>query len=151
MSRKKISVGALMTRDDGTVLLVDPVYKDRWDLPGGILEDGEDPVTGLVREVREELGVACIVGAVRCLDYGASDWEGAEVVMMTFAASLADPDRGFDLQASEIREARWFTPEEALTLVTPRMRDRLEVALERVPVGRHGILVDRSAQRSAPA
>lgn len=33
-------------------------YPDCWDVPGGHLEPGEDPVDGLVRELSEELGVA---------------------------------------------------------------------------------------------
>lgn len=32
-------------------------YPDVWDLPGGHVEDGEDPRAALVRELREELGV----------------------------------------------------------------------------------------------
>jgi ADP-ribose pyrophosphatase YjhB (NUDIX family) len=31
--------------------------KDRFDLPGGFLRYNEDPITGVKREVREELGV----------------------------------------------------------------------------------------------
>jgi ADP-ribose pyrophosphatase YjhB (NUDIX family) len=34
-----------------------PPYAGTWDLPGGFLEAGETPDRGLVRELREELGV----------------------------------------------------------------------------------------------
>ena len=33
------------------------VYPDVWDLPGGHVEEGEDPQESLVRELREELGI----------------------------------------------------------------------------------------------
>ncbi|WP_324278419.1 NUDIX domain-containing protein [Blastococcus brunescens] len=32
-------------------------YPDVWDLPGGHVEDGEPPLTALIRELHEELGV----------------------------------------------------------------------------------------------
>lgn len=34
----------------------------RWELPGGKVEPGEDPVTALHREVHEELGVSLTLG-----------------------------------------------------------------------------------------
>jgi len=34
-----------------------PPYQGYWDIPGGFLELGEDPVEGLHREMMEELGV----------------------------------------------------------------------------------------------
>ncbi|MGO4760009.1 NUDIX domain-containing protein, partial [Streptomyces sp. 2MCAF27] len=46
---------ALIRDGRGRILLVDPVYKDGWDLPGGMAED-EEPASALVRELGEELG-----------------------------------------------------------------------------------------------
>lgn len=139
---KKISVGALAFDQSGRLLLVNPSYKDCWDLPGGILELQEDPVSGLVREVREELGVHCRVGELRAVDYVASDWEGAEVIMLTFSATLepADPVQ-FRISEGELLEAAYVDLDRALTMVTRRMTGRLRVALDLVPRGPHGILV----------
>jgi ADP-ribose pyrophosphatase YjhB (NUDIX family) len=45
---------------DGRVLLgrrsIEP-RRGHWDLPGGFLEEGEDPIDGLRREFREETGL----------------------------------------------------------------------------------------------
>jgi 8-oxo-dGTP pyrophosphatase MutT (NUDIX family) len=35
-------------------------YPDVWDLPGGHVEDGEKGAAALVREIREELGIAIV-------------------------------------------------------------------------------------------
>jgi ADP-ribose pyrophosphatase YjhB (NUDIX family) len=142
--RKKVSVAGIAFDDDGRILLVNPSYKERWDLPGGILERGEDPVSGLRREIVEELGLECRVGELRAVDYGASDWEGAEVIMLTFTIELSQHAlQDFELADEEIAEAAFHYPEDALTMVTPRMSDRLRVALRLVPAGQHGILVKR--------
>jgi 8-oxo-dGTP pyrophosphatase MutT (NUDIX family) len=55
----KYSVGAicLVERPDGRLLLVRQTYKDRWGVPGGLLQRGELPVVAGVREVMEEVGL----------------------------------------------------------------------------------------------
>ena len=46
--------------EDGKVLLVKEVLRERsrWNLPGGSLEPGETIEAGLIRELREETGLA---------------------------------------------------------------------------------------------
>ncbi|BCY09134.1 hypothetical protein L3i22_042220 [Actinoplanes sp. L3-i22] len=53
---------AAVLRDGDRILLCHRTagrrwYPDVWDLPGGHVEEAEDPPTALVRELREELGV----------------------------------------------------------------------------------------------
>ncbi|WP_182879909.1 NUDIX domain-containing protein [Microbispora sp. H10949] len=67
--RLRAAAGALLRDDEGRVLLVHPVYKDKWDIPGGIVEAGESPVSALLRELREELGIAPPVGRLACVDW----------------------------------------------------------------------------------
>lgn len=54
------SVGALaVVRDEaGAVLLVRHTYKPGWGVPGGLVKAGEHPSVAVVREAREEVGVA---------------------------------------------------------------------------------------------
>ncbi|XOU94093.1 MAG: NUDIX domain-containing protein [Candidatus Kerfeldbacteria bacterium] len=56
----KPTVSALIRNKKGELLLVKravPPNKGSWDTPGGFLEDGEDPIPGLRREMKEELNV----------------------------------------------------------------------------------------------
>ncbi|MGB2791584.1 MAG: NUDIX domain-containing protein, partial [Candidatus Moraniibacteriota bacterium] len=56
---KGLIVHALIVNADGEVLLIkrsetEDVLPGVWDIPGGTLEDGEDPKDGATREVKEE-------------------------------------------------------------------------------------------------
>src|SRR5690606_9648623 len=53
------TVGAMcfIERPDGALLLVRHSYRDRWGVPGGLLQRGEDVEEGARREVREEVGL----------------------------------------------------------------------------------------------
>ena len=52
----RVSVKALITNDRGQVLVVKE-NQDTWSLPGGGLDHGEEPLAGVVRELKEELGI----------------------------------------------------------------------------------------------
>ncbi len=54
---KHVGAGCLFCDDLGRVLLVKPVYKDPWEIPGGGVEADESHLAACIREVREELGL----------------------------------------------------------------------------------------------
>ena len=57
LPRKRMGAAVLLSDHDGRVLLVEPTYKDYWEIPGGSVEADESPYTAVVREIREELGL----------------------------------------------------------------------------------------------
>ncbi|HEX9897049.1 MAG TPA: NUDIX hydrolase [Dehalococcoidales bacterium] len=46
----------IVLRYKGTTLLVHDIYKNRWEVPGGKIEQGETPHTCILRELKEETG-----------------------------------------------------------------------------------------------
>lgn len=53
----RVAVKALIKNDKGELLLLKE-KSDKWDLPGGGLDHGEEPEDGIKRELSEELGIA---------------------------------------------------------------------------------------------
>ncbi len=53
----------------GRLLILKPVYKSGWTIPGGVMETGETPWAACQREVREECGLAVQRGRLACVDF----------------------------------------------------------------------------------
>jgi len=104
------TVGSMcrIERSDGRVLLIRHSYRERWGLPGGLLERGESPAGAAIREVREEVN----------LDVALSGEPGVVVDAEARRVDVvfrARPVRADDADAVrptsvEILEVRWFAP-----------------------------------------
>ena len=115
----KVSVAALVTNEEGKILLVNSPWRG-WEYPGGLIESGETFQEALHREVREEAGVEIeITGFV-----GICKNVGMDIVNIDFTAKYA----GGELTTSEeSTEVGWFTAEEAFRMITfPLTKKRLQ-------------------------
>ena len=58
-ARFTVTAGAVIFNDKGKVLLLKHRFRagSGWGLPGGFLEQGEQPIDALRRELREEIGL----------------------------------------------------------------------------------------------
>jgi ADP-ribose pyrophosphatase YjhB (NUDIX family) len=64
------SAGALIFDRTGRLLILKPVYKSGWTIPGGVMEaGGETPWQACLREVREECGLTVDHGRLACVDF----------------------------------------------------------------------------------
>jgi 8-oxo-dGTP pyrophosphatase MutT (NUDIX family) len=135
LPRKRLIAHVLLRDTEGRVLLCETRFKADWELPGGIVEPGEPPRVGAVRELQEELGVDRPVGPLLLVDWMPPylGWEDAlELIYDGGVVTQADLDR-FVLQPSEIIQARLCTLTEAATLVTPLSHRRLTLAATLAP------------------
>ena len=107
---------------DGKVLLtkrgIDP-RRGYWDLPGGFLEEGEEPLEGLAREFREETGLA-----VRPLEWLGTHLEPYDHYFVLGLTWLVRAD-GEPRPDDDVEELRWFGPNELPDEMAFRHQDEL--------------------------
>lgn len=126
------TVGAicLVERSDGRVLLIRHSYRERWGLPGGLLNKGEEPGDGAVREVAEEVGLAVeLVGAPSVVVE--PELQRVDVVYRAKPAANVRADDARPV-SPEISEVRWFDAEEL-----PDLQDETSNALVALARARH--------------
>ncbi|MEU0935090.1 MULTISPECIES: NUDIX hydrolase [unclassified Embleya] len=126
------AAGALFFDGEGRVLLVEPDYKPGLEFPGGILEPGESPWAGCVREVREELGIV-LEGPPNLL---VAQWvapvDGHRGGMRwLFDGGVLGPDRLAEirLQTDELRAWHLLTPDRGAAAMPAERAQRLWAAL----------------------
>jgi 8-oxo-dGTP diphosphatase len=122
-ARFRIGVFAVIERD-GRYLLARRRDIGWWNLPGGGLEAGETVDEGLVREVREEVGVE--IEIVRLV--GVYSKPGKQEVVLAFLCRLRDP-QAQPTTSEEVSEVAWFSPDALPADLLPKHRQRIEDAL----------------------
>ncbi len=78
-------------------------YKDRWEFPGGKVEEGESPEHALKREIREELDTGIEVGEL--IDTIEWDYPGFHLSMDCFWCGI----REGKLTLLEAEDSRWLS------------------------------------------
>ena len=102
-SRPYVAAGVLFFDDAGWILLVQPTYKDYWDIPGGYVETGETLAQAAAREVREELGIKTTLGPLLVADWAPHPEEGDKLLLVFDGGTLTAEQIGaIQLQADEL-------------------------------------------------
>lgn len=120
LPRKRVISQGLLRDEQGRVLLCQLTYKSEWDLPGGVVEVGEAPSVGLVRELQEELGITVEVLGLVTVNWLPAwrEWDDACIFLFdlgTVDASITDE---MTLQPTEIKAVEWCDPETVLAHAT---------------------------------
>ena len=124
----KATAGALVEDGEGRVLLVrrakEP-FKGYWDVPGGFLEEGEHPLDGLRRELREETGLD--VEPVEFLGVWMDRYGGDSTAEATLNLYWTAHVTGGEPEAADdVDDLRWFDRD--------RLPPRERLAFENVPL-----------------
>jgi 8-oxo-dGTP diphosphatase len=107
------AVSALVVDDEGRVLLGRRAQEPdagRWDLLGGFLEEGEHPLDGLRRELREETGLE--VEPDDFLGVYIDTYDGEDAMTVLSLVWQARIISGEPSPADDVSELRWFARDE---------------------------------------
>lgn len=119
---------------NGLILLVKGnrgLTKDRWTLPGGFIQFGEDPADGLRREIREELGVSAEIDQLLAVRSKLGEHTLLHWILFFYRVTLfgeikPNPD--------EIADTRFFELKQASNLLTDPVMRKVIASLDQPTV-----------------
>ncbi|MFP7297400.1 NUDIX domain-containing protein [Neobacillus niacini] len=110
-----LAVAGLVKSSSGQWLVVKKRYgglKGKWSLPAGFVDKGETADEAVIREVKEETGIDCVVKGMLGLRTGVLSEEISDNMLVFLLEPL---DEGaIQHQENELYEARFIAPEELL-------------------------------------
>jgi len=121
--RHSVSVAAVVTNEDGMILVIQRRDSGHWQLPGGILEQHESIHDGVRREVLEETGIHIepqhLTGVYKNIPLG--------VVALVFRARYVE---GMPRPTSESTAVEWWAPEQVIEGMLEAFAVRITDALD---------------------
>ena len=137
-ARPLAGAGALFFDDDGQLLIVEPIYKSTWEIPGGAVEHGETPYAACVRELREELGMELEIGRLLVVDWATGTTEEPEgrVRFVFDGGTLSDETLGaIELPRDELESWACVPVEDLFVMLSGDLSRRVTAALDAAASG----------------
>lgn len=129
-----LSANAVLRDPEGRVALVRNTYRPGWSLPGGVVDDNEQPTAACVRELAEELGFTVQqLGPLLAVQW-AQRLDGSPLQFLSFtfdAGECPDPAQ-LRAQPEEIAEIGFFDLDDLPADTRPFIRRRLD-AIHKAP------------------
>jgi ADP-ribose pyrophosphatase YjhB (NUDIX family) len=136
-ARKRVSADLLIRDVTEGILLVNPVYKPGWDLPGGMAEANEPPNMAIRREIKEELGLDIAPGRLLCVDWVPPHDPWDDLLAFVFDGGTLTPEQIASLRLAdeELQAFEFCTIGQARERLRPRAWRRIAAALAALQTG----------------
>ena len=115
----EIGQKALITQNGKVLMCRGAGEGDFWDFPGGRLNEEENPQEGLLREIKEELGLEGVLVGSPIFTSVRSFEKRPPRFFVVYVCTLPTEDTVFKLQEEEIAEVRWISESDVENLKTP--------------------------------
>ena len=123
--------GGIIFNEKGQLLIVKPIYREDWLIPGGKIEDNESPSQACIREIKEEIGLDLILDRLLCMGYHRLSNSGEEFYQFLFHIGSINQNQINDiiLQESELCEYRFLDFKDTKGLLNSSLFDDISFAL----------------------
>ncbi len=126
MATARVAAGVIFTNSCGEILLVNPTYKNEWDIPGGYVEPHESPLAAALRETFEELGFHPQLGPLLVVDWAPHPTEGDKLLFIFDGGTLSDSQISLiQPDGHEMSEATFWPPTMVGRLTPDRLSRRI--------------------------
>ncbi len=129
LPKKRVAAAAVFRNSVGDILILHKNYGNGgWNLPGGVVEWDESPVTGLIREIREEIGLKKNNFIFLGVDYRPAPNDiVSESLQFPFDGGVLSDKEVEEIKLSEEHQEFRFLPlEQVLPLLSPSLSKRLQ-------------------------
>lgn len=144
---KRVIASLLCLDERGAIVLVKPIYREPWLLPGGVVEADESPAAACAREAREELGLALAPAALLCVDHRAPTARRPATLHLLFSGGVLSDAQlaAITLPPDELAAFQCAPPPLAARLLPPKGALLLAHGLDALHTGRTLYLEEASA------
>jgi 8-oxo-dGTP pyrophosphatase MutT (NUDIX family) len=141
-ARKRVAVDVLIRDTSQRILLVNPNYKDHWDIPGGMAEANEPPLTAAKRELKEELGLPVDIGRLLVINWVGPHGPWDDQLVLVFDGGVLGPEQadGLEIADHELTEFEFVGLTESKDRLRHDMWELLSHAYDRLHDGTTGYL-----------
>ena len=129
-----VAVGGITENEEGNILLV-KTYHGGWVFPGGQVEEGENLIDALIREIKEESGIDVEVSSLIGIYSNTGKNKGYNGVKVVPTKVMMDyictPVGGELCSSDETSESLWVAKDKVLDMIkAPAIRERYQAYLD---------------------
>ncbi|MFZ4648723.1 MAG: NUDIX domain-containing protein [Patescibacteria group bacterium] len=134
LPKKHIGAGVLVFNQNHQLLIVKPIYKDGWSIPGGGVDIDETPMQAALRETKEEANLDLKNIVLVCVEYTAKKGIKPETLQFIFnGGELAANEIGkISLDENEHSEFKFVEVSEAINLLNERQQYVIPFCIEAI-------------------
>jgi len=129
LPKKRICAGVVIVDENMRILLVEPTYQEKWEVPGGKVELDESPREAASRECLEELGFPVEIGRLLVIDWVTQSQTPGDELMFMYATGPVNTSQ-IILPGDEIHSWMWCDREDVMARVKDFQARRFFSALD---------------------